>query len=76
MIITLIPLPVPTSEHLWPANSPLPELLRCRRRHRSSAYLVAAHRENYEAVNWLALATAIYACAAGMLLLRLAVGIF
>ncbi len=73
--ITLDPLPVPTPEKLWPANSPLPELLR------SSppsdlGVPVAAHGGNYEAVNWLALATAIYALVAGMLLLRLAVGIF
>jgi beta-lactamase regulating signal transducer with metallopeptidase domain len=73
--ITLAPLPVPAPEHLWPANSPLPELLR------SSppselGMPVAAHGGNYEAVNWLALATAIYAFVAGMLLLRLAVGIF
>ena len=73
--ITLAPLPVPTPEHLWPANSPLPELLR------SSpppelGMPVAAHGGNYEAVNWLTLATAIYAFVAGMLLLRLAVGIF
>ena len=73
--ITLAPLPVATPAHLWPANSPLPELLR------SSpppelGMPVAAHGGNYEAVNWLALATAIYAFVAGMLLLRLAVGIF
>ena len=77
--ITLDPLPVPAAENLWPAKSPfkgpLPELLR------SSppselGMPVAAHGENYEAVNWLALATAIYAFVAGMLLLRLAVGIY
>jgi hypothetical protein len=77
--ITLDPLPVPTAENLWPAKSPfkgpLPELLRSSP---SSEFgmPVAAHGENDEAVNWLALATAIYAFVAGMLLLRLAVGIY
>jgi len=73
--ITLAPLPVPTPEQLWPANSPLPELLRSSPPSELGVP-VAAHGGNYEAVNWLALATAIYAFVAGMLLLRLAVGIF
>src|SRR5882762_10267328 len=73
--ITLDPLPMPTPEKLWPANSPLPELLRSSPPSELGVP-VAAHGGNYEAVNWLALATAIYAFVAGMLLLRLAVGIF
>ena len=77
--ITLDPLPVPTAENLWPAKSPfkgpLPELLRSSPPS-EPGMPVAAHGENYEAVNWLALATAIYAFVAGMLLLRLAVGIY
>jgi beta-lactamase regulating signal transducer with metallopeptidase domain len=76
--ITLDPLPVPTAENLWPAKSPfkgpLPELLRSPPSELGMP--VAAHAENDEAVNWLALATAIYAFVAGMLLLRLAVGIY
>jgi hypothetical protein len=73
--ITLDPLPVRTAENLWPANSPLPELLRSSLPS-ERGMPVAARGENYEAVNWLAVATAIYACVAGMLLLRLAVGIY
>jgi hypothetical protein len=73
--ITLAPLPVPAPEHLWPGNSPLPELLRSPPPS-EPGMPVRAHGGNYEAVNWLALATAIYALVAGMLLLRLAVGIF
>jgi hypothetical protein len=72
--ITLDPLPVPTPESLWPANSPLPEPQRSSLP--SELGMPVANRgENHEAVNWLALATAIYAFVAGMLLLRLAVGI-
>jgi len=73
--ITLAPLPVQVPEHLWPANGPLPELPRSPPPS-ELGMPVAAHGGNYEAVNWLALATAIYAFVAGMLLLRLAVGIF
>ena len=73
--ITLDALPVPAPENLWPARSPLPEPLR------SSLPLqlgmpVAARGGSYQAVNWLTVATAIYAFVAGMLLLRLAVGIY
>jgi beta-lactamase regulating signal transducer with metallopeptidase domain len=73
--ITLDALPVPTPENLWPARSLLPEPLR------SSlpselGMPGTARGEKYEAVNWLALATAVYAFVAGMLLLRLAVGIY
>jgi hypothetical protein len=73
--VTLDPLPVPTPEKLWPAHNPLPELLRSSPPS-EPGMPVAAHGEKYEAVNWLALATAVYAFVAGMLLLRLAVGIF
>ena len=72
--ITLDPLPVPTPENLWPAKSPLPEPLRPSLPSELGIG-VAPRGENYEAVNWWALATAIYAFVAGMLLLRLAVGI-
>ena len=75
--ITLDPLPVPTPENLWSAKSPLPELPEPLRSSLPSelGMPVVAHGENHEAVNWWALATAIYAFVAGMLLLRLAVGI-
>jgi hypothetical protein len=72
--ITLDALPLPTPKDLWSANGPLLEPL--------GASLPsepgipgAAGGENYRAVNWLALATAVYAFVAGILLLRLAVGI-
>jgi hypothetical protein len=74
--VTITLAPVPAPEHLSPANNPLPELLRSSSPPLELGMPVAAHGGNYEAVNWLALATAIYAFVAGMLLLRLAVGIF
>ena len=36
---------------------------------------VAPHTDSHAAINWLVVATAIYACVAGLLLLRLAVGL-
>jgi beta-lactamase regulating signal transducer with metallopeptidase domain len=72
--VTLDPLLVPTPENLWSAQSPLPEPLGSS----LSSDLgvpVAARGEIYQAVNWWAVATAVYAVVAGMLLLRLAVGI-
>jgi len=73
--VTLHSLPVSTPETLWPAGSPPPEGLR------SSlppdiAMPVAARAESYAVVNWLAVATGIYAFVAGLLLLRLAIGIY
>jgi hypothetical protein len=72
--ITVEPLPLPPPENLWPANNPLPEplssLLPSERD--TPAAVRGAHDE---AVNWLAVATAVYALVAGMLLLRLLVGI-
>jgi BlaR1 peptidase M56 len=73
--ITLDALPVAAPEGVWPAMSHLPEPLR------SSlpselGMPVAVRGSYYEAVNWLALGTAIYAFVAGILLLRLAVGIY
>ena len=74
LTIALDPLPPPALENLWPVKIPLPEPL--------SAPVASelgspgqAHGENYQAVNWRGLATAIYAAVAGMLLLRMAVGI-
>ena len=62
----------PWPENLWPAGSAEPL--------RSSlpsepAMPVAARGDSYAVVNWLAVATAIYASVAGLLLLRLMVGI-
>jgi beta-lactamase regulating signal transducer with metallopeptidase domain len=72
--ITLDPLPIPTPENLWPANGSLPESLRSS----SPSELGIAspvRPANGEAFSWWALATAVYAFVAGMLLLRLAIGI-
>ncbi len=77
--VTVDALPVPAAEHLWPAKNPLtnpsPEPLRASLPS-EPGMPAAAPGEYAEAVNWLALATAIYAFVAGMLLLRLAVGIY
>jgi bla regulator protein blaR1 len=65
--VTLDPLPLPAAETLWPSGLALPE---------PSEFVPAVARsESDHAINWWALATAIYAAVAGMLLLRLAVGI-
>ncbi|MGA7998225.1 MAG: M56 family metallopeptidase, partial [Bradyrhizobium sp.] len=71
--ITTEALPVSAPEYLWPAGSPEPL--------RSSlpselGMPVAVRGESYPVVNWLAVVTGIYALVAGLLLLRLVVGIF
>jgi BlaR1 peptidase M56 len=70
----LDPLPPPALENLWPVKIPTSEPLST-----SVASELGipgqAPGENYQAVNWRGLATAIYAAVAGMLLLRMAVGI-
>jgi beta-lactamase regulating signal transducer with metallopeptidase domain len=77
--VTVDALPVPAAEHLWPAKNPLsdtsPELL-ATSLPPEAGMPATAPGENAGAVNWLALATVIYALIAGMLLLRLAVGIY
>ena len=74
--ITVDALPVPIAEHLWPVRNPLtgpaPELLLPS----ELDINVVAHGEQAAAINWLALATVLYALVAGLLLLRLAVGIY
>lgn len=77
--VTVDALPMPAAEHLWSAKNPLtdtsPEplgsLLAL-----ETGMPAAALGEHAATVNWLALATAIYAFVAGMLLLRLAVGLY
>jgi hypothetical protein len=76
--VTVDALPVP-AEHLWSARHLLtdtsPEPLSVSLP--SEFGLPAAPPgKNAEALNWLSLATAIYALVAGMLLLRLAIGIY
>jgi BlaR1 peptidase M56/VHL beta domain len=77
--VTVDALPVPAAEHFWPAKNPLtdtsPEPLRASLPP-EAGMPAAGLGENAGAVNWLALATALYALVAGMLLLRLAVGIY
>jgi len=74
--IALHPSPVPVSvpDNLWPAQTSLPEL--------SQESLPsdlgasgAVGAEHVASVNWLAVATAVYAAVTAMLLLRLAIGI-
>jgi hypothetical protein len=73
-----VPLPpsaVPVPENLWPALVALPEPL-------PSALplepgiATAAHDAAHHAVNWWELATVLYAIIAGVLLLRLAIGLY
>jgi beta-lactamase regulating signal transducer with metallopeptidase domain len=77
--VTLDALPMPTAETLWPAGNPptgplteplgtsLPPDL---------GTSVAISGASHTAINWLMVATAIYAFVAGLLLLRLAVGCY
>lgn len=82
--ITLMPLPVPALENVWPAGASLRQSLQAALP--SGLDIAAAtpgkahealngHGLNWHALNWYALATAIYACVAGLLLIRLAIGI-
>lgn len=76
--VTLDALPVPTPETLWPTNNPLtsaPEPLGSSLPS-DPGMLAAPLGASHALVNWLAVATAAYAGVAGMLLLRLAVGIY
>ena len=68
--ITLDPSPVPALENLWPGDSPLPETSLPS----EPAVPVPHLGENEGTITWLGLATAIYACVAGLLVLRLSVG--
>ena len=78
MTITVDSLPAPAAEHVWLAKNPLtnpsPDALRASVPS-EPGIAAAAAGGNAEAVNWLALATIIYAVVAGVLLLRLVVGI-
>jgi hypothetical protein len=63
-----LPLALPAPENLWPLQTPMPQPPEL-------GLPAVARGEIYQAVNWLALATAAYAGVAGILLLRLAAGI-
>jgi BlaR1 peptidase M56 len=67
-------LPEPAAEHLWPAGSAVPEPVGGSLPSELGAPF-AAHSEPYAAVNWFAIATITYESVAGLLLLRLAIGI-
>ncbi|MEH2493925.1 beta-lactamase regulating signal transducer with metallopeptidase domain [Bradyrhizobium sp. AZCC 1678] len=76
--VTVDALPVPTAEHFWPAGpsdspspEPLPDMLAAER-----GVAAAPRSAPVQALNWLALATTVYALVAGLLLSRLAVGLY
>jgi hypothetical protein len=69
--ITLQALPMPAPENFWPASPALPET-----QLPLDTVMHAAATASHTAFNWLGLATAVYAIVAGMLLFRLAIGVF
>jgi hypothetical protein len=69
--VTLQALPMPAPEDFWPANPALPES-----QVPLDAVTPAAAAASRGTFNWLGFATAVYAIVAGMLLFRLAVGVF
>ena len=77
--VTLDALPAAVPEAFWPARPPvtgplagsLPEGLPA-----APGTPFVAHDNSYAAVNWLTVASAIYLVVAGLLLLRLAVGVY
>src|SRR5438093_4004354 len=76
--VTVDALPVPAAEHFWPAgpsSSPLAEPLR-EMLPAEQGIAATARSAPVQALNWLALATIVYALVAGLLLSRLAVGLY
>jgi beta-lactamase regulating signal transducer with metallopeptidase domain len=72
--ITLDPLPVPTPANMWPAESfPLEPLGPSFASEPDVS--VAPRGEHHAVVNWWTVATAVYLCVAGLLALRLVVGL-
>jgi bla regulator protein blaR1 len=74
LTIMLDPLPVAMPENPWPDQSPLQEPLRSSLP--SEFGINAAPGQIHKAFDWRVFATAIYAIVAGILLLRLAMGIY
>jgi hypothetical protein len=74
--VDALPVPAAAAEHFWPAGGtslePLHDVLATGQEGMPAA-VGGAH---VEAMNWLALATAVYALVAGLLLSRLAVGLY
>ena len=76
--VTVDALPVPAAEHFWPAGpsgNPPPELLQDVFP-AEQGMTAAARPAPAPAMNWLALATIVYALVAGLLLSRLGVGLY
>ena len=77
LTIALDPLPLPQPKDLWPVDAPLPQPLRSSL---PSGFGIGAARGELgqisRAMDWRVFATAIYALVAGVLLLRLAIGIY
>jgi beta-lactamase regulating signal transducer with metallopeptidase domain len=71
----LPPLAVPTPASLWPAAAALPEALPSALTS-EPGIAGAARNAAHHAVNWLELATVVYAIIAGLLLLRLVIGLY
>ena len=77
--VTVNNLPVPATEHLWPAGGswsgpsvePLQDMLAT-----GPSVPATVSGSHNPPMNWLALATIVYALVAGLLLLRLAVGLY
>ena len=73
--ITIDALPRPSTDNLWPAAMPWPDLQLLALPSELGASL-ASRGAHVEAIDWLTVATAIYAFVAALLLLRLAVGLW
>jgi hypothetical protein len=74
LTVTLVPSAAPISANPWPSTGTLPEPMPSL--HASQDVVAGAVRGGGgQALNWSVLATAIYACVAGVLLLRLAIGL-
>ena len=78
--VTVASLPAPAVEHLWPAGNawsiPSPEPLRETLAAAEAAPATVGGGAPVPAVSWMALATIAYALVAGLLVLRLAVGLY
>jgi bla regulator protein blaR1 len=74
LTITRLPLPVPAPDEFWPAEVPMAETLPPVLPAEHGAALVPPARSE-SPINWLRIATVAYAGVAGLLLLRLVVGL-
>jgi bla regulator protein blaR1 len=76
--VTLKALPVAAPETFWPSGNPLQEPIYSSLPSDATTPIAgpAVSAANHVAFSWLALATAVYALIAGMLLFRLAIGVY